>query len=40
MSASVPTVRPSRVAPRECDASAMIVSGPPGAASAISRRAA
>ena len=39
MSASVPTGRPSNVAPSECEASAMIVSGPPGAASAIARSA-
>ena len=34
----VPTAAPSRVAPSECDASAMIVTGPPDRA-AISRRA-
>ena len=39
MSASVPTARPSRVAPSECEASAMIVRRPPGAPSAIARRA-
>jgi hypothetical protein len=39
MSASVPTRRPLRVAPSECEASAMIVKRPPGARSAMARKA-